>query len=579
MRLATSCSTCRSRKKRCIILKQGLGCMLCTSKNLECNLAAQDVNAGTSSSPESISYVAAVDHDHQGSSEKRTTKKNTDTLPVESVQAGPLCDELVGLYFTLIHGKQHILFHKWSFLADLEAGIVPGYILLAIVALVARFSTNDFFRGIEPCDRASPFLRQAMRSFNDRSEPISVNSLQGSILLSYTCFVEGKHHQEALLAAQAVCMVQILRLPSALVEKSILRETQIRLFWQAWMMDTWNSFRSQVPRRIQSVAEYPRPLEEETFDQLRPDSNHITPSPDTGLSRHCGIWSNVVELTNILAQVVDLNQMIVSRSVSPSTSDSIVQSITIQLDQWTQNLPGHLQDTPQNFELFMNSGRGREFAVLHLTHHHLGQLLYYQYLRRATSSRQRHEPDSQAVGYAELCRVHAEALSTLMWAMNTAPGMDCLWSPVNGHLLVIASTVHLHYLLMDEDSLRQPNLRRLLEQNFVMLLQFRTYWPSLVMSISRLHAFHRACQVDIERQTCPLDDWMLVFIDRYDLSFLQGADGGEAVTGERAEGAAQGPSYNSSEAEDAEFWRTISGDTTILDTLNASLSFSVDVGS
>jgi hypothetical protein len=67
-----------------------------------------------------------------------------------------------------------------------------------------------------------------MRSFNDRSEPISINSLQGSILLSYTCFVEGQHHQEALLAAQAVCMVQIFRLPSALVENSILRETQIR---------------------------------------------------------------------------------------------------------------------------------------------------------------------------------------------------------------------------------------------------------------------------------------------------------------------------------------------------------------
>ncbi|KAJ0413266.1 hypothetical protein BJY00DRAFT_297153 [Aspergillus carlsbadensis] len=575
MRLATSCSTCRLRKKRCIILTQGLGCMLCASKSLECNLAAQDVKAVTSSSPESTSYVAAVNYDHPGSSQNRTTDSEKDavTLPVDSVQAGPLCEELVELYFTLIHGKQHILFHQWSFMADLEAGIVPGYILLAIVTLVSRFSTNDLFRGIEPCDRASSFLWQAMRSFNDRSEPISIYSLQGSILLSYVCFVEGQHHQEALLAAQAISMVQILRLPSDLAEDSILQETQIRLFWQAWMMDTWNSFRSQVPRRIQSAAEYPRPLEEVTFDQLRPNSNHISPSsPVTGLSRHCGIWSNVVELTNILAQVVDLNQMIVSRSVSPSTSDSIVQSITIQLDQWTQNLPGHLQDTPQNFELFMNSGRGREFTVLHLTHHHLSQLLYYQYLRRATSSRQGNEPDSQAIGYAELCRAHAEALSTLMWSMNTAPGMDCLWSPVNGHLLVIASTVHLHYLLMDEDSLRQSNLRRLLEQNFVMLLQFRTYWPSLVMSISRLHAFHRACQVDIERQSCPLDDWMLVFIDRYDLSFLQGLDGGESVTGERTDGAAHGPSYNSSEAEDAEFWRTISGDTTVLETLNASLS-------
>lgn len=49
-----------------------------------------------------------------------------------------LCEELVHTYFKLIHDKQHIIFHRPSFIADHRAGRAPDYLLLAMIALVAR---------------------------------------------------------------------------------------------------------------------------------------------------------------------------------------------------------------------------------------------------------------------------------------------------------------------------------------------------------------------------------------------------------------------------------------------------------
>lgn len=47
-------------------------------------------------------------------------------------------DELVDLYFDLIHDKQHILFHRDSFIADQRAGRAPLFLVFGMIALVAR---------------------------------------------------------------------------------------------------------------------------------------------------------------------------------------------------------------------------------------------------------------------------------------------------------------------------------------------------------------------------------------------------------------------------------------------------------
>ena len=49
--------------------------------------------------------------------------------------------------------------------------------------------------------------------------------------------------------------------------------------------------------------------------------------------------------------------------------------------------------------------------------------------------------------YAAQCKAHAMAMSEVSWDINSQKGSECFWSPVNGHLLVVASSIYLHPLL------------------------------------------------------------------------------------------------------------------------------------
>jgi hypothetical protein len=51
----------------------------------------------------------------------------------------PLVTELTDLYFQLIHNGPHTMFHVLSFVTDLEVGLIPEFIILAMMALSARY--------------------------------------------------------------------------------------------------------------------------------------------------------------------------------------------------------------------------------------------------------------------------------------------------------------------------------------------------------------------------------------------------------------------------------------------------------
>lgn len=89
---------------------------------------------------------------------------------------------------------------------------------------------------------------------------------------------------------------------------------------------------------------------------------------------------------------------------------------------------------------------------------------------------------------------------------------------MNGHLLVIASSIHLHTLLLDPCKTQVETARELLEQNFVMLNGLQKYFRYAESSFSRLRAFHRACERKGTPETFDMDRWMVKFLNRYDLA-------------------------------------------------------------
>jgi alpha-L-rhamnosidase len=219
---------------------------------------------------------------------------------------------------------------------------------------------------------------------------------------------------------------------------------------------------------------------------------------------------------------------------------NLVRDLARKLDHWVQSLPPTLINTSENWSSYSDCGYGRPFAVMHIIYHHTGQLLFYQFLNKCIVPDENVTVDEEALGYAELCKAHATALSKLFWELNVVPDLDCLWSPVNSHLLVIASTIHLHTMLLGTGRPEAAEAKKLLEQNFVVLQELQKYWPSTELAFSRLQSFHNACQMSSISKTFNMDQWMVNFLNRYDISIedrelgveVNGGVGGSNTTGD-----------------------------------------------
>ncbi|SPO06043.1 uncharacterized protein DNG_08732 [Cephalotrichum gorgonifer] len=428
-----------------------------------------------------------------------------------------LCNELIELYFDLIHDRQHIIFHRPSFTAEQHAGAVTDYLLLGILALAARFSTNPLFDGTSPWVRGLPFLHEAIRAFHARSKLVDIESLQGTILLGFAAAVEGDSDQEALFNCQTIRMVQLLNLPHNLSTDSLRRQLEIRLYWQSWMYNTWDSVRSQLPTQLRRDPAFPRPIEEEFFDNMK--EGQVTGGPDeVAASAIPSIWTAIIPLTQYHANVVQLNHDLVHDPSMEFRARQSVQELSMKLEHWRSRLPEILQDTPTNRARYEERGYAQVFAVMHIIYHHTCQSLYYQFLNRWSPDGIETPVDEEAITYASRCKAHAVALSRAMWTLHSDPKKQCLWSPINGHLLVIASTIHLHTLLLDTRETEVDCARALLEQNFVVLHHIQKYFPYAESSFSRLRAFHKACERSSAARTFDMDRWMVKFLNRYDLA-------------------------------------------------------------
>ncbi|KAL4769805.1 bacterial alpha-L-rhamnosidase-domain-containing protein [Aspergillus nidulans var. acristatus] len=512
-----------SRKKRCIARQPGISCTSCSQKRWKCDLA--DDYRGTSGSSAfngRLSIPLTDSRFHRRSETSIAPAEGKISVPQWGLSLPPesVCNELVDLYFDLIEEKQLLLFHRTTFIAEQRAGRVPEFLVLGMIALMARFSSNPYFEGVHPWHRARPWFKAAMKSFNSRSELINLASLQGSILLSFAALAEGDSAQEALLTSQAICMVRMLRLPENLSDDPIQREVEIRIFWVMWMMENWHAARVLIPKQLMASSAFKRPLEEEAYRNMKttdsPGQHSETRIDALGL-RSNGLWTWMLPLSTFHDQVMRLNDEIVQNTISEVDIRRRVREISHNIDCYLRDLPRHLQHTSENRERHFARGLGREFTILQLNYHHQCQMLYYQFLNKKAKLSDG-GTDHEAMMYAARCKAHATALSQVMWDTNSRPGMECLWSPVNGHLLVVASSVLLYTLLFDTDDESIARAKRLLEQNFIMLLQFRKHWSLVELSMTRLKAFHRACQMNSTQENFDMDRWMIYFLNRYDAS-------------------------------------------------------------
>lgn len=111
-------------------------------------------------------------------------------------------------------------------MASLAIGNTPQVILLAVIALSARFSTHAYFGTIDPRARGTEYMKRAAQLL-DPSD-VSLTGIQVCVLLGACRIVDGDAAGESVYYGMACRMAQLLDLPNRACETRLERETNIR---------------------------------------------------------------------------------------------------------------------------------------------------------------------------------------------------------------------------------------------------------------------------------------------------------------------------------------------------------------
>ncbi|KAL4949677.1 hypothetical protein BDW69DRAFT_69975 [Aspergillus filifer] len=495
MKVAKSCRQCRAAKRKCT--RAGslshVGCALCGQRGLDCSL----ISGSKSKVPQIIAPAV--------------------TVPEHSVKLSDNTrGELVNLYLKIIHDKPHSLFHPASLKSRVQTGSLPDATLFSILALAARFSKDQHIR-----NQTRSFFQTAKVSFKKTLEDVNLDNVHAAALIGNICGVEGDPRGESLFFGIAFRMAQILRLPEPDAEDDmIMKETKIRTYWSLYMIDQWSSAGLDMPRQIPDNTQHPLPMPELGFQRLRPGGQQV----DSIRDRIPGLWGYMVLLARIFGKIHELHRQLANGRLTDSETEEKTRELALQLEDFTQILPAHMELTRHHLEQHAGIGLGAAFVALHLGYHHYSTLLYFHYL----DSTQFKVPNQHL--FAARCKYHAAAFSDLLRSSSEVPGCGALYFIVS-HMTVISSSALLHTLLFGEAG-ELPDARRRLSYNFQVLLELKQYWPDVNMMITRLFTFQEACMRSTDR-VYVIDKWIVKFLLQHALPMEKG------LRPPRAEGLAE----------------------------------------
>lgn len=266
-------------------------------------------------------------------------------------------------------------------------------------------------------------------------------------------------------------------------DDGITRETKLRLWWTCYLVDTWASGGSGLPRQFDILNMAPRlPMDEALFLSMRPGD------PDVAACEwRPGFWGYNVKMATIYNRISELTKRIVKSTVwDEEAIEEAVRESAVELTAFEKSLPTTMRYSPSNLTLQVERGLGRNFIALHLGFNHYATLLYYQYLDRNRPA------TTNGAAYAQRCKHHATLFSEILQASRNHGGAEALYNIV-GHVTVVSSSVLLHSFLFGDPN-EADDIRQRLESNFESLVQLRRYWPSveLMVSICPLDPFFHA---------------------------------------------------------------------------------------
>ena len=270
-----------------------------------------------------------------------------------------------------------------------------------------------------------------------------------------------------------------------------------------------------LPRAIQPRYDIPMPMDERVFTALTPTEPPISqhgPHAPPDSEHSTSLIAQMIKLNAILYDINTFNAKAVSGMLEEARVQGSVAELSASLDSWQSELPADLQYTHENLMYWANHGCGPSFVVLHINFNHSGQLLFHRFLHNSLAPDDPSPATNQTGACAAKCKAYAASLCEVIYQAAQHPATEVLY-PLVGHILVIASTVHLYTLLFSADDAETALAKARLEHNFQIISRLQKYWPSLHASFSRLDAFHKACLNESKGGGAfRLDQWMLRFL-------------------------------------------------------------------
>ncbi|EXJ93217.1 hypothetical protein A1O3_01774 [Capronia epimyces CBS 606.96] len=425
----------------------------------------------------------------------------------------PLRD-LVDLYFHFVHNGPHTLFHEASFYSELEAGSIPEMLPLAMASLSARFSANPFFENVDPRSRGRSYADHAMDLLHRKMLDPSLHTVQTCVIIAHFLGGEGEVKGKHIYLGLARLHAQTIRLWEMPAHSSIItREIHRRTMLSVTMAGNWSaadmSTRTLSPEDPESIIPL---IDDVDFLALGPDSMSTSTTGPNMLQANKSMWAQMALTIDIYGRICDVVSGLSHKRRTLQSYHDDIADLAAELSRWGASLPPNLTYTMTNLARYANLGLGRTFASMHIGYHHFWQMLYYPFLNLRQHQQlppQLHEIYAEDK-YAMMCKEHAMLVSDIAKVAFKTSGCELVWY-LNGHILVVSSSVHLHTLLFSESLAETDMARERLISNFEILMQLKMYWPVTDLSVSRLRTFQNSCRMSTS-DPFVLDEWMLKFL-------------------------------------------------------------------
>lgn len=182
----------------------------------------------------------------------------------------------------------------------------------------------------------------------------------------------------------------------------------------------------QLPRLLNPRTDVPFPTSDRAFLQIRRSHSYLQFSSfESQEESSNSVLVQKIKLNPILSEIAQLNKTLAEKTLSLCEAHAATAALALRLNEWREQLPESLHNTPENLFAQSASGSGGAFVALHIGFYHFSQLLYFYYLHQSVSG----YPTSESNIFAGRCRESSIALCELLYATQALPGAEVYVSP------------------------------------------------------------------------------------------------------------------------------------------------------